>query len=660
MLAASLEAMREQVARLYEARLAGAGLSGACEPDPGDIVELLDHLCAALRRGDVEPPRTHDPEIAVRELGLLSACIHDVIEQHGLDVSAREMRVLSDWLLAAATRHAIHERTKAEARLSLLSKVGALAGTLQYEEVLSAAARLSIPEMADWCIVDVFENEDARRVEVAHRFSADAALAEELRRLIHHTAPPRLPGAKALQAGRSIYIPDYSERTPREQIDGELSELARRLGVCSVIIIPIPVSSSLAAMAFLMTSESGRRYGLDDLALAEELARRAGQVIENALLHQQLRETETRFRVAIAHSNITVFEVDREGRHRWMFNPQLGYPESDVLGKSHTELSPPEEVAQLKALTQPALETGERVRGEVQLTGRDGGVVHMLVALEPLRDASGAITGIAGASTDITDQKRAQEELAQALAFREQVMGILGHDLRSPLSAVRVLVTLLQRRADLSEPVRESLEEIDRAGKRMLEMIGTLLDFTESRFMGSLPTVPVPTDMHEVCRSVVEELLAMEAGRTIDLDLEGDGRGTWDPARMAQVVSNLVGNALKHGGRHGPVRVSVGGDEDEVVLRVENRGPAIAPELIPTLFEPFRRGSGSRDSSHARGLGLGLYIVRQIVNAHGGAISVRSTAEDGTAFTVRLPRGSGRADEAQRIGPDGGAAASAP
>lgn len=505
MLAASVEAMRDEVARLFESRVAASGPSSGRAPElDGTVAALLDDLCAALRRGRVEtvelpadaraspqgePPRSRGPELGLRELRLLAACIHDLIEQHALEVTPREMHILSDWLLTAAARHAT----------------------------------------------------------------------------------------------------------------------------------------------------------------------------ENARLHRRLRDEEARFRVAIAHSNVTVFEADREGRHLWICNPQLGHAEADVLGKTHAEISPPDDDAQLRVLARPVLETGERVRGEVRLTGRDGGIHHMLVALEPLRNDSGAITGIAGATTDITDQKNAQEELAQALAFREQVMGILGHDLRNPLSAVGALVTLLQRRADLPEAARESLAEIDRAGKRMLEMIATLLDFTESRFTGRLSVVPVPTDLHELCRAVVDELRAAEPGRTIELDVEGDGRGAWDPARLAQVVSNLVGNALKHGERRAPVRVSIRGDGDEVVLRVVNHGPAIAPELIPALFEPFRRGAGPRDSSRARGLGLGLYIVRLIVTAHGGAIGVHSTAEHGTTFTVRLPRATDlRADEAQRIGRDGDGAAAAP
>ncbi len=547
------------------------------------------------------------------------------------------------------------------ARLSLLSKVGALAGTLDYDEVLSAVARLSIPELADWCIVDVVEEGEARRMEVAHRDPARAPLAAALRGFpLDHAARRRLPVARALQSGQPVLLPEYTEEMLREETEGEYLEVARQLLVCSVLVIPVTLSSSLATMTFLMTSESGRRYGQEDVAVADELVRRAAQIVENARVHQKLRQTEERFRVALAHSNITLFEQDPELRYRWIYNPPFGNHPSDVLGKTNTDLFSPEDAARLDALDRAVLRSGERAQGEVQISAPGGETRHLLATQEPLRNTSGAIVGLTGAATDITDQKRAQEQLARAVVFREQMMGVLGHDLRNPLSAVRALASLLLRREDLPENVRESLAEIGRAGQRMLEMISTLLDFTNSRFKGSLPIAPVPTDLHEVCRGVIDELLAAEPGQTIELDLEGDGRGTWDPARMAQVVSNLVANALEHGAKQGPVRVTVWGDEEDAVLEVENQGPAIAPELMAVMFEPFCRGSALRDASHARGVGLGLYIVSQVVSAHGGTIGVDSTAERGTTFTVRLPRASEvHLAEAHGVKWDEGAAAGA-
>ncbi len=258
--------------------------------------------------------------------------------------------------------------------------------------------------------------------------------------------------------------------------------------------------------------------------------------------------------------------------------------------------------------------------------------------MEPLRGPSGDIVGLTGAVADVTEQKRVQEALAEALAFRERMLGILGHDLRNPLSAVFAGSSLLLRRADLPEDAREQVARMDRASKRMLEMIETLLDFCRSRFKGTLPIAPVTVDLHEVARAVTEELRAGNPGREVELTTRGDGRGCCDPARMAQVLSNLVGNALVHGARDEPVRVSVAGEEDELSLAVSNDGTPIPAELLPVLFEPFRQGPGSRDASRARGLGLGLYIAKQIVTAHGGEIDVRSSADGGTTFTVRVPR----------------------
>jgi signal transduction histidine kinase len=204
-----------------------------------------------------------------------------------------------------------------------------------------------------------------------------------------------------------------------------------------------------------------------------------------------------------------------------------------------------------------------------------------------------------------------------------------------------MVATALLKQPDLDGRSREGVVQINRAAGRMMEMIASLLDFADSRFREALPISPVRTDLHEVTRGVVEELRAANAGCHIDVAIGGDGRGRWDPARMAQVVSNLVGNAITHGARGEPVRVSLDGDADALRLTVWNAGPPIPPELRPVLFEPFRRGAAAR----CRGLGLGLYIVKQIVTAHGGEVDVHSSVEDGTTFAVRVPRwGAGARD----------------
>jgi signal transduction histidine kinase len=169
----------------------------------------------------------------------------------------------------------------------------------------------------------------------------------------------------------------------------------------------------------------------------------------------------------------------------------------------------------------------------------------------------------------------------------------------------------------------------------MSEMIATLLDFTRLRAYGKMAISPVPTDLGALAGEVVDESRAAEPDRTIGLDLRGDLRGPWDPGRLKQVVSNLVTNALHHGDPRKPVQITVERLGTEVTLKVKNAGPPIPVELRPVLFEAFTRRPS--DTSPC-GLGLGLYIVRQIAVAHGGTIDVESSAEAGTTFTVVLPR----------------------
>jgi PAS domain S-box-containing protein len=521
----------------------------------------------------------------------------------------------------------IHARKAAEARLELLSKVSSLAESMEHQSILNSIADLVIPQLADWCVIDLVENGTRRRGTVAHRDRSKAQLIEEL--LASAPSLADTPHGRALLEGQSLIVqPD------QQSCSGAMAALVRQVGARSLMIVPFVVLGSTVAVAkFVFAPESGRTHGPEDLALAEELARRAGQIIENARLHQDLRRSEGRFRLALEHAKVGVFEEDSDFRVRWIYNPQMGAFADGLIGRSTSEALEPEEAASLDALKRELLATGKSFRVELHPT--KGKRPTIIVHYEPLRDAMGTIIGLVGASVDVTDERKAQQELAEALGFREQMMGVLGHDLRNPLSAVRGLSGVLLMQDDLPAKALESLQRIDLSARRMGEMIETLLDFTQSRFHGSLPVERREMDLVEVTRNAVEELRASHAGREILLEAPEVLHGAWDAARMAQVVSNLVGNALTHGAAEAPVELSLTNGGGDAVLRVSNRGNPIPPELLARLFEPFRRGQANGHG--ARSLGLGLYIVREIVKAHGGSISVDSDS-DATVFSVRLGR----------------------
>jgi PAS domain S-box-containing protein len=351
---------------------------------------------------------------------------------------------------------------------------------------------------------------------------------------------------------------------------------------------------------------------------------------------EALRHSERRFRLAIDRSTVVVYETDLEGRFTWLYNSKL--PQlvgGDMLGRRINELMSAEESTALDEVRAHALATGERSIRELSLyIGSER--LWRLFGFEVLRDAGGKPIGFAGSSVDTTEIRRAQIELSRAVAFREQLMGMLSHDLRNPLSAVRGIAGLVRLDPSLSPNVREGLTQIDQAGRRMSEMTETILDFTRIRFHHSLPVLRSEMDFGELCRQVINEALAGHAGREISLDTSGPLLGQWDYARMAQVVSNLLGNALTHGDKKAPVQLIVTADPRAVTLDVVNQGPTIPAEQMQTLFEPFVQGSGNDDRERSRGLGLGLYIAKQIVASHGGTLTAQSRNRT-TTFTVSLP-----------------------
>ena len=231
-------------------------------------------------------------------------------------------------------------------------------------------------------------------------------------------------------------------------------------------------------------------------------------------------------------------------------------------------------------------------------------------------------------------KKRAEErerELRTVAEFREMFIGILGHDLRNPLGSIVVSAALLLRRGHLDAQDAETATRIIRSSQRMKRMITQLLDLTRARLGGGLPIEPKPTDLREVCRNVVEEFEA-----TIQLEVEGDVTGTWDQDRLAEVLSNLAGNALEYAAPGTVVIVKAHTDGAEVVVEISNQGDPIPADVLPFMFEPFRRAR-QHERSATGNLGLGLYIAHQIVLSHGGALDAHS-ADGTTTFVMRLPR----------------------
>jgi signal transduction histidine kinase len=222
---------------------------------------------------------------------------------------------------------------------------------------------------------------------------------------------------------------------------------------------------------------------------------------------------------------------------------------------------------------------------------------------------------------------------------RKTVLGVLGHDLRTPLGAVTMAAGLLQNADYLLERESKLSNQISTSARRANELVNDLLDLARCNLGTGIPVGLEVTNLSAVCESSVEELRTAFPTAQIDFSNTREVIGNFDPSRIAQVFSNLISNALRHGDQRQPIQVSLSLEGSQSIFQVQNYGEAIPSHALPQLFTP-----GARYSSYANdekgasaGLGLGLFIASQIVSGHGGKIEVQSTIESGTIFRVFLP-----------------------
>jgi signal transduction histidine kinase len=237
---------------------------------------------------------------------------------------------------------------------------------------------------------------------------------------------------------------------------------------------------------------------------------------------------------------------------------------------------------------------------------------------------------------DETDAAEVRETNALRLAeVRERLMAILGHDLRNPLGAMMMGLGVLIAHGKLSEEDAHVVERILKSGNRMNRMISQILQFTRARLGGGLLIEQRTADLGELCRTVVQEL-ELATSAHVHCTVDGDITGCWDADRLAEVLSNIAGNAIEHARAGTSVALHAYGTGDDVIVEISNEGRAIPPDVLPFIFEPFRRAT-QHEHSKAGNLGLGLFIAREVVHAHGGSLSAHS---DGgrTTFSMRLPR----------------------
>jgi signal transduction histidine kinase len=230
--------------------------------------------------------------------------------------------------------------------------------------------------------------------------------------------------------------------------------------------------------------------------------------------------------------------------------------------------------------------------------------------------------------------KTVQYYQEREIQYRDRFLGILGHDLRNPVQSILAGSVLLSKQK-LNKRQLRTVSLIVRSTRRLNSMVADILDFARGRLGSPMPLTLATANLTASAREVIDEVESTHPGVEIAFDASGDLLGNWDFERLKQMISNLLINAMQHGGGK-QVRVTAKGDDDSVFLEVHNLGAPIPEELLRIIFDPLFQGNDLAQTSE--GLGLGLFIVDQIVSAHRGTITVSSSQEEGTIFSVRLPR----------------------
>jgi PAS domain S-box-containing protein len=599
-------------------------------------------------------------------------------------------------------------RLEAEAdqqRAAFLAQVSAtLASSLDYENTLASVANLVVPYFADWCGVDLLQNNQSiNRVAVAHPDPEKVKLAWEL----HQRYPRKLDEpegvAKVLRTGIPEMVTEISDAALAEAIqDPEYLRILRELGLKSCIILPLMARKRIFGAISFVTAESERRYSPADLSLAEDIAHRAAIAIDNARLYQEAQQAQKTAEQALERiarlqsitaalsESLTPVQVSEviveqsmagleassalvallnENKTELEIVRAVGYKQDLVDAWRHFPIDSPSPLAE-------AVRTGQPIWAESK-QNRIARYPHLAEAYAqydidawisiPLMVEGSAVGGITLGFAQLqllSEEDQAfilavAQQCAQAIArahlyeaertarnaaesanrIKDEFLAVLSHELRTPLNPILGWTKLIRSRKLDQATSDRALETIERNAKLQTQLIEDLLDVSRI-LQGKLSLNFGPINLVSVIEAAIETVRLSAQAKSIEIQAifeSGVGLVLGDGNRLQQVIWNILSNAIKFTPSGGQVKIKLEQVGSQVQICVTDTGKGITPEFLPYVFDYFRQADGATTRKFG-GLGLGLAIVRHLVELHGGTVQAESLGEEkGATFTVRLP-----------------------
>lgn len=595
--------------------------------------EALDLLLANGEKweGEMVHTRRNGTRVIVESRQVL------VRDEQGLPVAILEIN-------RDITERKQREREGQAQFLAEVSKI--LSATLDYSETLANIARLIVPQLADWFSVDLLNTQGKfELIELSHKDPAQVQWARALREKfpIDYDAPAGLPNVA--RTGKSELYPEIPDQliVAAARSEEELA-IARQIGFNSIMYVPLVARGKTIGVVSFVATESGRHYDEHDLALAEEIGRRAGVALDNARLYQEMTRARDQLEIILQGAADGILVYSKNGQITYANETAAyltGYVSADsMLGTaldsiltSFTLIDEQRNPFPLSRLPFRRILAGEReASAVVGYTNVRTGKPDRWVSIKarPVFDARGETILVVTIIHDLTERMLAERR-------KDEFISMTSHELKTPVTSLKGFTHVLQRRLTKQgdEQGLHYLSRIDAQLNKLTKLVSDLLDMSRMQ-SGKLDLQIELFDLDALIAETVENMRVATLTHKIRIEGRADAQIMGDKDRLGQVFVNLLTNAVKYSPRANEVIVHVSRNAERVIVGVQDFGIGIADAYHQHIFERFYQVTDPEEKTFP-GLGIGLYIAQEIIERHGGKIWVESKKGAGATFFVALP-----------------------